>query len=767
MLRIFASIFITYLLCSNCLANMPLLDTPVGTGNNASIDASINEPSAIILASGPFKVQLSESIQWLKASHQELSLGQLQARSHDNFSHLKQGAVLESNQVYWLRMRVINPFKNSLQLALSLAPKNIIIEAAYSKSNGVWSYLTQVRNNSVLAAHSSLMLAFEGSSDSFIYLRIKAPATTKLDAKLQDMNHYTDDLISYQQLIGASVSTSFFIIILHLLIIQSHNHIRHYLLIFMSTVAALYMISHSPSQLKPEGIIMLNAISPWLMSCLLALCSLNSNAYRQNLLSNKNFFTALILILVTIILSTISYSILLAASLIPLIFAGYNAIRKSKAMFIACLLFFISNSWQLFYIIGPNAISPPLNMIEIYGIVLTITFASLSTIAPYFRQRISNKNYQSESNHSIFLAKLSHSFRTPMNGVLGMSELLKDTPLSQQQRNYLSTIEQSGNDLLRLINRVSDAGKIQTGKLQLDIQEFDLISAVEKIIDTHIPLADQNYVEIILNIHYKIPAKIMCDEERLHTVIDNLLLNALSHTKNGEIEIRVQWVNATYRDKLLFTIRDSGQGISKDTLQQILENHNPTEDSKMDIEKIDYGLLLSKSIIEALQEEFYIESNANIGTSIRFSMAASPSKNTQPKALPNTLNGLSILIVDDNRTFRSVIQQYTQSWGAHADTTYNGKEALALLRNHNNTGSPYDVIIIDQDMPIMDGFQLASKIKNDPEINQDIIKVMLTGSGITSQNHSVIDAGIHQVIAKPVTARALQAVLIKHIALRV
>jgi signal transduction histidine kinase/CheY-like chemotaxis protein len=757
MLRLFASTFLIYLLCSNCFASIPLDDPPVNTATSG--------PSAIILASGPFKIQLSDSIQWLKASYQELSLGQLQARSDSNFTQLNHGAVLESNQVYWLRMRVINPFKSTLQLALSLAPKNIIIEAAYSKTNGEWSYLNQVKNNSVLAAHSSLILAFESSSDIFIYLRIKAPATTKLDAKLQDMNHYTDDLIFYQQLIGASVSTTFFIIILHLLIIQSHNHIRRYLIITMSTVAALYIMSHSPSQFKPEWMIMFNTISPWLVACMLAFCSFDSNEYRQNLLSNKNFFTALILVLLTILLSTVSYSSLLAASLIPILFASYNALKTSKAMLIACLLFFISNSWQLLYIIDPNIIIPPLNMLEIYGMVLTITFASLSIVAPYFQQRISNESFVEKKNQSTFLAKLSHSFRTPMNGVLGMSELLKDTPLSQQQRNYLSTIEQSGNDLLRLINRVSDTGKIQTGKLQLDLQEFDLISVIEKIIDAHIPLAEQNHVEIILNIHSKIPAKVICDEERLNTVIDNLLLNALTHTKNGEIEIRAYWVNTAYQDKLLFTIRDSGQGISKDTLKQVLANHNPTENPTMDIENIDFGLFLSKSIIEALQEDFYIESNANIGTSIRFSMAASPSKNTQPKALPNTLNGLSILIVDDNRTFRSVIQQYTQSWGAHADTTYNGKEALALLRNHNNTDSPYDVIIIDQDMPIMDGFQLASKIKNDPEINQNIIKIMLTGSGITSQNHSVVDTGIHQVIAKPVTARALQAVLIKHIAM--
>ena len=125
-----------------------------------------------------------------------------------------------------------------------------------------------------------------------------------------------------------------------------------------------------------------------------------------------------------------------------------------------------------------------------------------------------------------------------------------------------------------------------------------------------------------------------------------------------------------------------------------------------------------------------------------------------------------MLVVDDNSTFRTVIQEYADSWGAQADATYNGKEALALLRNHKTTENPYDIMLIDQDMPIMNGFQLASKIQDDPDINQDIIKIMLTGTGITSQNNLALDAGIHQVITKPITPRALQAILAKHISHR-
>jgi signal transduction histidine kinase/ActR/RegA family two-component response regulator len=751
MLRIIASLLITLLLCSHATANTAL-PSPV-----------IQDQNTIILAPGPIYIHLNQSIQWLKAGYKDLSLGQLQAQPNAPFSLLNEGAVLESNQVYWLKMRVLNSLNKNMQLALSLAAKNIIVEAAYLKSNAEWSYLTQVKPYSILSAHTSMMLAFEGHSDSWIYLRIKAPSTTKLDAKLQDMDHYTDDLIFYQQLIGASVAAATLVILLHLLIIQFHNHGRHYLVILMSTVSAIYISSHSPSAFLPSWTMSFSAISPWIIACTLALSSLAPKFYSKNMYSNQKIFIILSLIISVLILIKVSYATLLFISLIPAVFSGYRSLRESKSMFTACLLFCICYGWQWLYIVIPNSIWPPINMLEVYGAVLTTSFASISIITPYFKRQISRQIPNNENNYTAFLSRLSHSFRTPMNGVLGMSELLKDTPLTQQQQNYLSTIEQSGYDLLRLINRISDIGNIKTGKLHRDIQAFDLTSAIEKIIEKHIPLAVQNHVEVIVNIHPMIPKNIKCDEDRLHTVIDNLLLQALSSTNNGEIEIKAHWTSDISQDQILFTIRDSGQGISKDTLKQILNNQNPSNNSVMDIQNIDFGLLISKHIVEALHGKFYIESNANIGTSIRFSMHATPCQKSPAASLSNALNGLSILVVDDNSTFRAVIQQYAQSWGAHADTTYNGKEALALLRNHNTTGNPYDIILIDQYMPIMNGFQLASKIQDDPDINQNIIVVMLTGSGITSQNNFVVDAGIHQVIAKPVTSRALQATLIKHI----
>ena len=732
----------------------------------ATLETEQEKPNSIMLADGSIEITLNKSIQWLKADYSNLSLAQLESSTHSIFKNIEAGAILTGDQVYWLRFRIVNPLNDNIPLALSLAPKNLIIESAYIKNADEWAYLTQIKANTRLTGHSSIMLTFEGASDSWIYLRIKAPSTTKLDAQLQDLTHHTNDINFYQQLIGASIATIFIIILLHLLAIQFHNHARHYLTIFMALISAIFISSHSPTPFLPSWLMSLSTLSPWMIASGLALSSFNTDTYRQKLLSTKSFFTVLSLILIALILINASYTTLLFISLIPAIYAAYNARFVSKNLFLACIVFIINCSWQGLYILSPLSIYSPSSMHEVYGFVITVLFASTSMITPYFRRQIARQTPTTKGNDSTFLSKLSHDFRTPMNGVLGMTELLKDTPLSQQQRSFLSTIERSGHDLLRLINRVSDLGKIQSGKLQSESQSIDLIDVIEKTIERHTPLSEQNHVEIILNIDPVISDHINCDEDRLITVLDNLVLNALMNTHNGELEIKVHWIDNNKQDQLFFTVRDSGQGINRDTLKQILNGQSLENTPSSEVANTEFGLLLSKHIIEALQGAFYIESNPNIGTTIRFSLLTTPDHSQTPLIQSDVLNGLSMLVVDDNSTFRTVIQEYADSWGAQADATYNGKEALALLRNHKTTENPYDIMLIDQDMPIMNGFQLASKIQDDPDINQDIIKIMLTGTGITSQNNLALDAGIHQVITKPITPRALQAILAKHISHR-
>lgn len=227
-------------------------------------------PSSIILAPGSLQITLNKSIQWLKAEHSNLSLGQLQSSHNSVFQNINEGAVLKEDQVYWLRMRMINPTKNGIPLALSLSPKNMMIEAAYSKSEGTWAHLTHIKSDTLLTGHSSLVITIEGRSDSWVYLRIKAITTTKLEAQLKDLDDYIQNVSAYQQLIGASIACIFIVILLHLTAIQTHNHVRHYLIVLMGVIAIIYIASHAPSSILPQWLIILSNQSPWIIASLLA-----------------------------------------------------------------------------------------------------------------------------------------------------------------------------------------------------------------------------------------------------------------------------------------------------------------------------------------------------------------------------------------------------------------------------------------------------------------------------------------------------------------
>ena len=160
----------------------------------------------------------------------------------------------------------------------------------------------------------------------------------------------------------------------------------------------------------------------------------------------------------------------------------------------------------------------------------------------------------------------------------------------------------------------------------------------------------------------------------------------------------------------------------------------------------------------------YVDSTPGLGSTFSFSLPYRlATQDMESQSHVHLLQGLSMLIVDDNSTLRKVIQRYAKSWGLQADCTYSGKEALAMLRSQSNLKAPYDIILIDQNMPIMDGFQLATRIKEDKEINQGILKIMLTGLGISNKHKDVLSSGIHQVINKPVSARVLQQTLAQHI----
>ena len=725
----------------------------------------IADQHSIILAEGKLNISLEKSLEWFQADYSQLSLGQLQANGQDQFQHIDSGAVIEKDQVYWIRFKIINPYTQSIPLALTLSPNKTIIESSYLWDENNWKRMPGNDPNYQLKGHTGITLDIPGQSSLWYYFRVNAPQTTKLDAKLQDISSYTEDINYIQRILGASQALTAFIILLHLLAIRFHNHIRHYLTIYMSFVVTMYVSSHSPSMQWPQWLQTVSNLMPWTLACGLALSSFSTDFYHSILRSNRTFFVVLSLLLITLILANNSYFIMLIAALIPGIFSAIKSRKLGLLLNSAAVLMLANICWQLAYYLWPNHVYAPSDLYEVYVSTFICLLASTSMIIPYFQRQLRKQRPANQTYHSEFLSNLSHELRTPLNGVLGMSELLGDTPLSNSQRDYLETIQMSGQDMVRMINRVSDYAKLNAGRIYINEIQFDLVELAEKNLTKFQHQAKQRQIELVLNLATDVPSRVSCDENRLHTILENLLENAMRQTEHGEIELRISLADTESYSSLAFSIRDTGKGLSKDTLKQLMSKQmGPLTPNESGIQGADFGLTLCKRLIEAMGGTMYIESNQNIGTSISFNIPFEPvTTQNQEKPQDNILSGLSILVVDDNSTLRKVIQRYAKSWGAKADTTFSGKEALALLRSQQNLGTPYDIVLIDQDMPIMDGFQLAKRIYEDPEINRDLIKVMLTGLGISNSHNSVRNSGIHQVITKPVSSRALKQVLSQHV----
>lgn len=395
--------------------------------------------------------------------------------------------------------------------------------------------------------------------------------------------------------------------------------------------------------------------------------------------------------------------------------------------------------------------------------VVSTLFFNVSFINQYRKTRQQQNN---NSDHLLpkVLAKLGHEFRTPINGVTGMSELLSDTHLTHTQRDYLDTINLAGEDLLTIVNEMSDFAKLQSDGITLINKPFDLSNCLTQCMERYQQEAKRKKIELVLDISDDISARLQGDENRLKTIISNLVSQSLRHTESGELELSVFRVGAGKQEGIFFQIQLTGSLIEHDELRHLFRTMDgPTEPFKNSNIDQNLGLIIVKRLVALMHGSIEVETLTTQGCSITLFL---PIKEvfTKEVAEPENsaiLSGKRILIVDDNSTFRGVIEKQTRRWGMKADNTNNGKEALALMRNKTNLDEPYDYIIIDQDMPMMSGLQLTTRLMSDDEIMPKPIRIMLTGLGINSSNQEAIDAGMQKVINKPISGKDLKEALLE------